>query len=94
LVGGPRVDLGARAAEDDDKRPTHPPALPVLVCHVDDALLALDNRGHATHPQPRASGGHLASALVARYPASAPASDRRSAPKAGVAHRLDIDTSA
>jgi 23S rRNA pseudouridine1911/1915/1917 synthase len=65
---------------------------PLVVLHEDDALVVLDKpAGIACHPLRDGEGVTLATALLARYPECAGASDDPR--EAGFAHRLDIGTS-
>ena len=89
--GGGSVRIDAEPPRADDKRPLPEPSLPLVVVHVDDALVAMVKpSGMATHPLLAGERGTLANALVARYPECADVAD--DAREGGVAHRLDSDT--
>lgn len=90
--GGGSVRIEAEPARADDKRPLPEPDLPLVVVHVDEALVAMVKpSGMATHPLLPGERGTLANALLARYPECGDVAD--DVREGGVAHRLDSDTS-
>ena len=90
--GGASVRVDEEPPRDDDKRPLPELELPLVIVHVDDAIVAMVKpSGMATHPLLPGERGTLANALVARYPECAAVAD--DVREGGVAHRLDSDTS-
>ena len=89
---GDEVVVERPPPDDAALHPTPEPDAPLTVLHEDAAILALYKpAGVATHPLRAGEPGSLASALVARYPECLAIGDDPR--EAGLAHRLDIDTS-
>jgi len=75
-----------------ERVPVAQPELPLELIWHDDHLLAVDKPpGMPSHPIEPGERGTLANAIVARYPECATAGD--DVREAGLAHRLDVDTS-
>jgi 23S rRNA pseudouridine1911/1915/1917 synthase len=92
LQAGQLLDLDEEAAAPEASRVRPEPERPIAILHVDDALVAIDKpAGWPSHPLAPGELGTAANALVARFPECALASpDVR---EAGLAHRLDTETS-
>jgi 23S rRNA pseudouridine1911/1915/1917 synthase len=88
---GDTVELAVVPPTAEDLRPT-PEAAPLEIVYQDDALVAIAKpAGMASHPLRAGELGTAASALVARFPELARVgADPR---EAGLAHRLDAETS-
>ena len=94
LAPGDRVSVAAVAvAEFSGALPPEPePEASLEVVHVDAEVVVLDKpAGVATHPLRPGERGTLAGALLARYPECVAAGGEPR--EAGMAHRLDRDTS-
>jgi 23S rRNA pseudouridine1911/1915/1917 synthase len=86
------VVVVTQLAETADLRVTPNPALPLSILFVDDDLVAVNKpAGMAVHPLRPEETDTLANALVARYPEIAALGDQPLL--AGIAHRIDTDTS-
>ena len=92
LRKGDRVTVSGALPDAVSLRPIAQPELPLEVLLLDEECVALNKpAGIASHPLVAGELGTLANALVARYPECAGlGKDPR---EAGLAHRLDRDTS-
>lgn len=92
LTAGETVEF-ALPPQDAQKTPPVPqPELPLSVLYKDEKLIIANKpAGWPTHPLRPLEKGTLASALLARYPECASASEH--AREGGFCHRLDRDTS-
>ncbi|MGZ3442698.1 MAG: RluA family pseudouridine synthase [Polyangia bacterium] len=92
VAAGAEVRVAHAPPRDEDKRPAPEPDAPLVVLHVDDAIVAVAKpAGIPTHPLRAGERGTLANALVARFAECALVAD--DAREGGVAHRLDTETS-
>lgn len=92
VPAGALIEVTGAPARAPDLIPAPQPELALAVLHEDAALVAVNKpAGVPSHPLRPGEAGTLASALVARYPGCATAG--RDPREAGLAHRLDIDTS-
>ena len=78
--------------EEAPRAATAEPLAPLVVLHVDEALVFIDKQaGMPSHPLVPGETGTVANALVARYPECVAAGlDER---EGGLCHRLDTETS-
>ncbi|HEY3358754.1 MAG TPA: RluA family pseudouridine synthase [Polyangia bacterium] len=92
VAAGDRLDVAGELPTQEALRPVPEPDLPIRVVYTDGAIVVVDKpAGVPTHPLKAGERGTLAGALVARFPGCSSASlDPR---EAGLAHRLDTDTS-
>ena len=87
LRGGERVDV---ELPPPDALAVLPEAIPLVVLHEDDAVVAIDKpAGMVVHPAPGARRGTLVHALAHRFGLDPVGPPERS----GIVHRLDRDTS-
>ncbi|MBS1153169.1 MAG: ribosomal large subunit pseudouridine synthase [Myxococcaceae bacterium] len=93
---GDKVAAGQKVAvrelEEAPRAATAEPSAPLVVLHVDEALVFIDKpAGMPSHPLLPGETGTVANALVARYPECVAAGlDER---EGGLCHRLDTETS-
>ena len=92
LAAGDVVALSHRPVDPQGAQPVAQPELPLSVLYVDDDVVVLNKpAGMPSHPLRAGELGTAASALVARYPECAAASEHPR--EGGLCHRLDIFTS-
>ncbi|MCS6912384.1 MAG: RluA family pseudouridine synthase [Myxococcales bacterium] len=92
LAAGDRVELAHMPADDLVVPPVPQPELPLQVLYEDAAVVAINKPvGLPSHPLRAGERGTVASALVARYPECASASQHPR--EGGLCHRLDTFTS-
>lgn len=84
--------VSVKELEEAPRAATAEPSAPLVVLHVDDALVFIDKQaGMPSHPLLPGETGTVANALVARYPECVAAGlDER---EGGLCHRLDTETS-
>lgn len=90
VAAGQKVSVKQQA--EAPRAATAEPDAPLVVLHVDDALVFVDKQaGMPSHPLLPGETGTVANALVARYPECVAAGlDER---EGGLCHRLDTETS-
>jgi len=92
VAAGANIAVRSPPVDDDALRAEPEPDALLEVLHEDAALIALAKpAGVPSHPLRAGESGTLANALVARFPECRSVGDDPR--EAGLAHRLDIDTS-
>ncbi len=91
VTAGAEVVIDAEVPTPESLPPTPTPDAPLVVLHEDARIVAIDKpAGTPSHPLRAGEVGTVANALVARYPECAGVGDDPR--EAGLAHRLDRDT--